>query len=399
MRAALIRPRQNDNHRHNSLSVGAVVGIAIGVAAFVVIAAAVIYMFIRHLKRDKAMKRQSGVDEHVALSEIPPPQLTTRFSGRPYTFNHNARSATFPPHTHAPQRTPRGRGQISPQSPEEARVWAEWLVKTEPKPKPPPPTLQTSFAQGPEFSAISPWLEATPSISPAGAESRITNIGSEDLRSPIELELAQDQDPDVELEQPRSRGRATSGPLPGPSAMPVSPPLETSRTTLHPPPRMISIKRKPIVRSASAASVPPTIPSEPSVSPPSASPKSTASIRSSSRPPSLPYPDFNVPTSPDELFIPQAASPLGPILELGSPLGSLPGDLYRPASAAMRNEDVPVLLARERVEMLREERERLERIHELKKLEEQAKRELREAQRSSLERRSGEAQRRGPGGM
>jgi hypothetical protein len=63
----------------------------------------------------------------------------------------------------------------------------------------------------------------------------------------------------------------------------------------------------------------------------------------------------------------------------------------------MRNEDVPVLLARERVEMLREERERLERIHELKKLEEQAKRELREAQRSSLERRSGEAQRRGPG--
>ena len=147
---------------------------------------------------------------------------------------------------------------------------------------------------------------------------------------------------------------------------------------------MISIKRKPIQRQDSVSQQV-SAPSPTTVSPPSASPQSSISNPVSSRPPSLPYPDFNVPTSPDELFIPQGATALRPIFELGSPIPE---------------EDVPVLLARERVEMLRQERERLERIQELKMLEERARKDLRDAQRSSLEakRRSAEAQRKNAGG-
>ena len=391
MRAALVRPRHNE---HSGISVGAVVGIAVGVAAVVVLAAAAAYMFYRRLKRDKAMKRQSALDESVAMSVVPPPALNTRFTGRTYR-PRNGPSASAPPQTRAAARTT---SNTSPQSPEEARVWAEWLVQTAPKEPPATYHSPADVTYRPPPGMNSPWLEIEPSAPPAGDQSRITNIGSEDMLSPIELELAQDaQLQDAQLEEVQGDVRATSGPLEGPSAMPVSPPL--GRTSLHPPPRMVSIKRKPIVREVSVAR-PPTIASEPTVSPPSASPQSSISNAASSRPPSIPYPDFNVPTSPDELFIPLSATPLGPILELSSPVRSIPGDPYSPAATSLREEDVPVLLARERVEMLREERVRLERIHELRRLEEQARKDLRDAQRSSLEakRRSAEAQRRGSGG-
>ena len=387
MRAALVRPRTNV---HSGISVGAVAGIAVGAAAVVVLAATAAYMFYRRLSRNKARKRQSALDESVAMSVVPPPALNTQFTGRTYR-PRNGPSASAPPHTRAAVRSP---SQSSPQSPEEAQVWAEWLVKTAPKEPQATYHSPSDVTYRPPPSMNSPWLEIEPSAPPAGDESRITNIGSEDMRSPIELELSQD----AQLDEAQGHVRATSGPLPGPSAMPVSPPL--GRTSLHPPPRMVSIKRKPIVREVSVPG-PPTIASEPSVSPPSTSPQSSISnAASSSRPPSLPYPDFNVPTSPDELFIPLGATPLGPILELSSPVRSVPGDPYSPAATSLREEDVPVLLARERVEMLREERERLERIHELRRLEEQARRDLRDAQRSSLEakRRSAEAQRRGSSG-
>jgi hypothetical protein len=381
MRVALVRPRQN---HHHSLSLGAVIGISLGAAALVAIAATVAFMFYQRFRRTKARKRQSALDETIAMSAIPPPALDTQFAGRYY----GARSApprptTSPPRAqvHGPPRAP---GQTSPRDPEEARLWADWLIQT--APKQPKPNLETNISHRPQLSINSPWLEAEPTVSasalPEGrGGSRITNFGSDDMRSPIELELAQDS----QLEQAQGHTRATSGPLPGPSAIPASPP-PGGRSSLQPPARMISIKRKPIQkqdaisRQDSISAQSPT-----TISPPSASPQSSNSNPASSRPPSLPYPDFNVPTSPDELFIPQSTTTLRPILELGSPISE---------------EDVPVLLARERVEMLRQERERLERIQELKRLEEQARQDLREAQRSSLEakRRSAEAQRKNASG-
>jgi hypothetical protein len=391
MRAALVRPRQNHNS-DSGLSVGAIVGISLAAAVVVALAATAVYMFSQRFRRNKAMKRQSAKDEIIAMSTAPPPALNTQFAGRTYRPNRSrnvpSQPPTLPPLPPLPSQDPppRAPSQTSPRDPEEARIWAEWLVQT--APKEPRPVAQADVHRRPQLSTTSPWLEAEPSALPEGRGSRITNVGSEDMRSPIELELAQD----AQLENAQGHVRATSGPLPGPSAIPASPPLG-SRTSLHPPPRMISIKRKPIVREASVSG--PPAPSSPTtVSPPSVSPKSSISNPPSSRRPSLPYPDFNVPTSPDELFIPHT-TPLGPILELSSPVRSIPGDPYSPAPSVLRAEDVPVLLARERVEMLREERERLERIQELKKLEEQAQRDLREAQRTSLEakRRSAEAQR------
>ena len=379
MRVTLVRPRQNKNH---GLSLGAVIGISLGAAVVVAIAFTVAIMFYQRFRRNKARKRQSALDETIAMSAVPPPALNTHFAGRPYGPRnaHAPPSSTIPPHAPGPA-PPRALGQTSPRDPEEARVWADWLVQT--APKQPKPTLETNVSRRPQLNTNSPWLEAEPTVSasalPEGRGSRITNVGAEDMRSPIELELAQDS----QLAQAQSHIRATSGPLPGPSAIPASPPPD-SRTSLQPPARMISIKRKPIQRQDSVSQRV-SAPSPTTVSPPSASPQSSISNPVSSRPPSLPYPDFNVPTSPDELFIPQGATALRPIFELGSPIPE---------------EDVPVLLARERVEMLRQERERLERIQELKMLEERARKDLRDAQRSSLEakRRSAEAQRKNAGG-
>lgn len=367
----------------------------------VAIAAAATYMFFLRQKRNKGRKRQSAIDENVAMSFVPPPALDTQFAGRAYGPRispiPNSPSSPAAPHTRAPTRAPfQHPNHTSPRDPEETRVWAEWLIKTAPKPS--KLVIQTNMGRGPDLSPNSPWLESGPSALPQSGGSRITNVGCEDARSPIELELAHDPG----FDQAESRIRATSGPLSGPSAMPVSPPMR-SRTSLHPPPRIISIKRKPITHP-DPVSRPRTV-SNPTISDPTptssqpASPRSPGSNSSSSRAPSLPYLDFNVPTSPDELFITPIMA-LGPIPELSSPLRSNPVSPYNPTSTGLREEDVPVLLARERVELLREERERLERIHELKRMEEQAKKDLIQAQRSSLEskRRSEDAQRKSSGG-
>lgn len=390
MRYLLLRPRQNE---HSGFPKGAIIGIAVGGTALAAaITVTAIYMFYLRHKRSKGRKRQSAIDESLALGVIPPPALNTQFAGRSYY----PRIGPILSSSSAPAASTRYSSPASPPDPEESRVWAEWLIQTAPKPKPSTPAIQTNISPASQLDTNSPWLESAPGALPEGRGSRITNVFIEDARSPIELELADDSQFEVQ---------ATSGPLPGPSAMPASPPMGT-RSTLQPRPRIVSIRRKPIGRpDPDPASSPQVVSNPTSTSNPEsvtissvpASPKSTDSNRSSSRPPSLPYPDFNVPTSPDELFIPPIV-PLGPILELTLTSPSTPES--QTSSLAQEEEDASVLLARQRVERLREERQRLERIHELKKMEEQAKRDLLEAQRSSMEskRWSEEAQRRTSGG-
>lgn len=381
MRVTLLRARQ-----YNSpIPLSAEVVIAVGGAAIVAIATVSIYMF-RKGRRKTKLERALG--QSIAMGSVPqgPAGTSSQFTGSHVQHRDEMSPSVYPPRqAPLPPPPPQAPDSVSPRDPEEARIWDEWLARTAPKP-PNVVAQQPGNNRRPQLNTNRPWLETRSSALPDERSSRITDLSSEDMRSPIELELAQDAQ--LERAQSISHTRATSGPLSGPSALPTTPPRE-SRTSLHaPPPRMAraltSIRRKPLSRQSSVAE-------PPSGRQPAGATPSPSS--SSSRPPSLPLPDFTVPTSPDELFIPPGTA-LGSILEPGNPGMSEQSDHYSPISPKVRDEDLPVLLARERVERLREERKRLEKIEKLRRLEEQARRELREAQRASLEakRRSAEAQ-------
>ena len=254
--------------------------------------------------------------------------------------------------------------------PEAVRIWDDWIARTAPR-VPPGEIIQQQTPTGSQRSAP-PWAD-TGGIDPNSPSpenhrhSRITDVGTEVLLSPLELHHVQD----AQLERAQSTTGATSGPiLDGPSATPASPPISISSAPMSfSPPNnktsspsaglhdVPSIKRKPISQA-------PQIPA----------------IQES------PLPDFTIPTSPDELFIPPpipssslAATPASPAQSEHSGGDS---DLYS-ANSDAGDEATParVIALRERMERIREERERLEKIQELKELEEQAHMELLDIQR------------------